>query len=219
MAYSLVAQTKASGANTFTTSAIDTTGANLLVIFVSRYSVTSATLSDSKGNSWTKLSNASGTNIVGSFFYCTNPTVGSGHTFTLTGTSIYAVIAVQAWSGANTVAPFDAENIGTPGTGTSIATGSVSPSVNDELVVAGLTTNSTDTFGINSSFTISGQEPFTLNVNFGGAMAYLVQTTKGAVNPTWSWTNSANAAAAIACFKPSSGASGGPSFVFQPFAI
>jgi hypothetical protein len=216
MAYSLIAHTKESGVNTFTTPAIDTTGANLLVVFVVRHYGFSPTFSDSKGNSWTKLSDNATTGGTGAFFYCFNPTVGSGHTFTLTGTS-YGDIAVQAWSGAVS-SPFDVEHVSNT-TGTSLATGSVSPNVDGELIVAGLSINVTNTYNIDSSFTISDQIPFSSGSYYGIAAAYLVQTTKGAVNPTWSWTNSAAAAAAIACFKPSSGTSGGSPFIFQPFAI
>ena len=216
MAYSLVAHTKASGANTFTTPAINTTGAGLLVVFVAWYDVRPKVLGDSFGNSWTKLTEFVRNDVGGVFYYCAAPTVGSGHTFTLTGSGIYGSMAVLAFSGADS-SPFDAQN-GSNGTGSSLATGSVSPSVDGELVVAGLGSNSPDTVGIDSGFAISDQVGWCSSY-FGAAAAYLVQTAKGAVNPTWSWTNSADAAAAIACFKPSSGTSGGSPLIFQPFAI
>jgi hypothetical protein len=219
MAYSLVAHTKQSGIGTFTTPAIDTTGAKLLIVFVAWYQVYSLVLSDSKGNTWTPLTKQTKTDVAGLFFYCT-PTpdkVGSGHTFTLTGPSRYATMNVLAFSDALS-SPFDAEN-GSTATGTSLATGSVSPSVNGELIVAGLATYSADTIGIDSSFIISDQTPFQTSSWFGAATAYLSQTTKSAVNPTFSWTNSADSAAAVACFKPSSETSGGSPFIFQPFAI
>ena len=53
MAYSLVAHAKAYGISDLTTSAIDTTGANLIVIVVSKWWTSALTLSDSKGNNWT----------------------------------------------------------------------------------------------------------------------------------------------------------------------
>ena len=50
-------------------------------------------------------------------------------------------------------------------------------------------------------------------VNYGLMMAYLIQTTAAAANPTGSWTGSANAAAVIGSFKP---AAGGPAAAFLP---
>ena len=120
MAIGVVASTgKAGTQNGVTSNAIDTTGANLIVLAVSYYGGLGNTLiagevSDSKGNTWTALTNR-GSNNAGNvrLFYCSNPTVGSGHTFTASdsgGGGTYPSLFAIALSGAKTSSPFDLEN-------------------------------------------------------------------------------------------------------------
>lgn len=200
--YTLVAHTAAAGLNApVTTAGINTTGANFLVVAMTF--LNAPTLTDSKGNTWTGLTTKTGGAAKTRLFYCANPTVGSGHTFSAAdGGVIAAVVSVQAWSGANST-PFDVENGATGATISSLASGSVTPSVNNSLLVVGLETDSVSTsVGINSSFTISDSTNYAPGNNFGGHMAYFVQGTAGSINPTWSWTTNTNAAAVIASFKP-----------------
>lgn len=133
-------------------------------------------------------------------FYAQNPTVGTGHTFTYTSTAKYPSITVTAWSGTATTSVFDVENGATATSGTSIATGSVTPTQNDELLIAGLTLQATNTPSIDLSFTITDTVQFSAN-HFLGSHAYKIQTTAAAQNPTWSWGTSTNIVAAIATFK------------------
>ncbi|MFM2357274.1 MAG: hypothetical protein RJA61_11 [Candidatus Parcubacteria bacterium] len=203
-AFNLIANTGAgsSGGNNVTTGAIDTTGANLIVVVVSWYSGAANTLSDSKGNTWTALTAYAAGNTQQRIYYAYNPTVGSGHTFTATNSS-YPSIAVSAWSGAAT-SPYDVEN-GSSGSGiTSKQPGSVTPSENNELIITGLGFDTSNTLSINSGFTISNQLNYTVGNYMGGAMAYLVQTTSAAVNPTWSWSSSMGVSTGIATFKAAS---------------
>jgi hypothetical protein len=134
-------------------------------------------------------------------YYCVSPTVGTGHTITVAGTSSFPYIGVQAWSGVDTASAFDKEN-GATGSGSTLATGSVTPANAGALVVAGITfaSNSGGAVSINGGFTISDTLAFANNVNWGGSMAYLTPDT-AAANPTWNLTNAAQAAAAIAVFK------------------
>src|SRR4051794_19191066 len=82
------------------TSAINTTGANLIVVSVSTQD-SYATVSDSKGNNYTLLlsqvSNDGANRLL--FYYCLNPTVGSGHTFSNNASYGVHDIVVQAFSG------------------------------------------------------------------------------------------------------------------------
>ena len=56
MAYSLVSNTAASGTDSsVTTTAINTTGASLLVLGIAVDGAATPTISDSKGNTWTAL--------------------------------------------------------------------------------------------------------------------------------------------------------------------
>jgi hypothetical protein len=159
------------------------------------------TLSDSKGNTWTGLTLKTTGNAGSRIFYCAPTSVGSGHTFTVNSSNAFA-FGVQAWSGAN-ASPFDIENGATASGVTSIQSGSVTPTnANSLIVAAGSPTDNTSLYGVDSGFTATATVPFVGGTNEGLLMAYLKQNAAAAVNPTFSWTTSAAAAATIAVFKP-----------------
>src|SRR5574343_2043522 len=138
MSISLIASTKTSGSATGgTTGSIDTSGANLIVLAVGSMSGGSPSISDSKGNSYTPLASAD-TDDLGRvrLYYCVSPTVGSGHTFTVSGTGIYASLAAAAFSGVNTADAFEAESTNFSNTaGTSGTPGSITPAADGALIV------------------------------------------------------------------------------------
>ena len=206
MAYSLLAHTIGVGASgTVTTSAIDTTGADLIVVVVAYFEgITAPTLSDNKSNTWTGLTAQVGTTDPSTrIYYCQAPTVGAGHTFKLdNGGLMYGNLAVTAWSGS-VATPFDQQNGTTHLAVTSLQTGSVTPGTGNQLVIAAVSTGagSSGAYSIDSGFTISDQEAYVSGGGEGCGMAYLVQTSAAAVNPSWSWTGSAEGAVAIGTFK------------------
>lgn len=202
-AFTLIASGSGVGDPNATTSAIDTTGADLLIVAFSYYNAGGAvaTMSDSKSNTWTALTNRPGGFATTRIYYCRGGTVGSGHTFTLTGNGGgQAAIGMMAWSGSNAT-PFDVQNGGTSTGSTSVQPGSVTPSQNNSLIVASHSALNGTSLGIDSGFTMQ------VNINKGGSnyplsFSYLKQNTAAAVNPTISWTTAADATAAIAVFKP-----------------
>lgn len=203
MSIAYIASTIATGNSSGgTTSAIDTTGANLIVLAVSYFSAT--TISDSYGNTWTALSpsTAAGGNPVEQLFYCPLPIVGSGHTFTALS---YPAIYVLAVSGASAT-PLDQQN-GATGSATSLQPGSITPTQNGCLIVTGIGGNPFASGSISGAFSALTAD-LTPGVNEGGGGAYEMQPTAVAVNPTWSWTGSGSSAAVIASFLPAAG--GGP---------
>lgn len=207
---------RSTNGNGFTTGSIVTTGASLLIASVSHYSgIANPTISDSKGNIWVALTpRVSPANFARNIlYYVLNPTVGTGHTFTLTGNNTFGGICVAAFAGVKTTSAFESETGNSANASTSIQTGSLTPSEDNELIVSGLClrdiSNTGDTMSVNSGFTISDQNIGAFNQAISGALAYLIQGTAAAVNPTWSWTTSDNVAATIACFKADP--TGGPS--------
>lgn len=198
--YALLVHASGAGLNGLTTPNIDTSGASLLVVVLSDYQgATIGTLTDSNNNTWTKLTSHANASLErATIYYCASPIVGSGHNFTYSGTGTFAALAALAFSGAS-ISPFDFENGATAASATSLATGSVTPPEDDCLIIAGLSGLQTAT--INAGFTISDQVAFSGGVNLNLAAAYLIQTTAGAVNPTFSWTTPDDAAASIAVFK------------------
>lgn len=203
MAHTVAASAAGNG---FTTSAIDTTGADLIVISIGYYNGTNtATVSDSKGNTWTALTQrVTANNGAHRLFYCASPIVGTGHTFTLAGASTFGSMEVAAFSGA-AVSPFVSEGGTTGASGTSLNTGSITPTENNSLVITGAcireVANLGDTFSIGSSFTISDGQVGIGSQNLGSSLAYKIQDAAGAENPAWSWENSDEVATGIAVFN------------------
>jgi hypothetical protein len=223
MAIALVVSTSKGDAgtqHTITSDAIDTTGADLLVVSVSWYNKSTPDeldVTDSKSNTWVHLTNyGSGSSSYTAIWYSVNPTVGTSHTFTFAETSTYPSIFVEAFSGADTTAPFDVENGAYSAAVTSVATGSVTPTVNGEVICASVCMDSSFTnLSIDSSFIDPPQEEQPYSADMGGALTHLIQGTAGAVNPTWSWTTTTDGAAAIATFKAAAGAAAPPFILFR----
>ena len=198
--------------NSVTTSAIDTTSADLIVVAVA-WSVDEApaTVTDSKSNTWsgtTRYSGGSGGNANIYLFYCVSPTVGSGHTFSFTDTGGFPAIAVVAVSGVNTGSPLDAgmsAGIGNNSSTTNAVNGGGTPGFAADLFVTYLT-NINDTGGtpsIDSGMTITNFTNFVTGTNVGCGMAVKTQAGTGLFAPTWSWTSAGANAAGIRGFKHS----------------
>lgn len=193
--------------STVTTAAINTTGANLIVVTAVFYAPGgSLTLTDSKGNTWTALTRRdSGSGVGSTLYYCFNPTVGSGHTFT--GTNNYPLLGVLSFSGADT-SPFDVE-AGTTGSGSTIQPGSVTPSTANNIIVSGVGAGMTSgAISIDGSFTEPNAEA--VGAAFQVSCAYLIQTSATAQNPTWTIPSGGyGSSAGNAVFKATGGGGGG----------
>jgi hypothetical protein len=197
-----------------TSGAIDTTGADTLFAAVSRLTGDSPTFSDSKSNTWTLIrtqADVAGGGLVTTDHYrsATPATVGSGHTFSLSG-GTFAAIAVTAFAGGATSAIDDQENSTGGGAGTTISTGSITPTVDNTIVITTIvTSDGADPDTINGGFTIAVHLS-SGGANFGAGIAYLVQTTATAANPQWTLSGGATyIAATIANYKAAAGGGGG----------
>lgn len=198
-----IAHTSVAGSSGGTTASVDTTGANLITIHVAWASVLGGvSVADNKGNSFPPRTQHSDGSVASQIFEAVAPTVGSGHTFSITGAGVFLAAQVCAWSGA-AASPFDVEN-GSSGSGTSLQTGNVTPSEDKELLFSGVVIdiNGSNTYAIDSGFVVSDENDYTVASNEGGAAAYLIETSAAAKNPTWSWAGgSGGAAASIATYK------------------
>lgn len=190
----------ASGGTPPTTSAIDTSGAGLIVAVIATSGLTTGAFGDSKGNTWSELTEAS-SSINSRIVYCANPNVGSGHTFTVNGgSSPFASIAVAAFSGG-AASPFDASTQSSGSSASPSAGSGITPAQNDELVIAAVGTGGGVIDAIDGGFNISDKSDFLDAHHYGAGLAYLIQTSAAAVDPTWTLSASANWSASIACFK------------------
>lgn len=174
-----IGNTTVAGVNGGTTGGIDTTGSTLIVLFVSQTAaVAAATVSDSKSNTWTALTGKSTTVGDGIFYYCANPIVGAGHTFTVAGTGILAELCVSAWKGTDRTSPFDVQNGNVTTGATSLAAGNVMPSANNELVLTGVSSGiGSSSFSVDSGFTKLCGADASVGVNESGWLAYKIQNT------------------------------------------
>lgn len=191
-AYSLIAHTVKEGNSvTVTTTAIDTTGATLIVIVASTGSNNLFLPTDTGTNRWIYISAA---NSVGSsVYYVINPTTSATHTFTLTASFPSLAILVFTGDGAG---PEKVTN--NTVTSTTTTPGSITPSKNGALLITGFCAGSALTETINASFTISDQAGGTTGQRV--AAGYLIQTTAGAANPTWTASGSATISSIMVSF-------------------
>ena len=206
MAVSYIGGVATTGAaNGGTTAGVNTTGANLIVIGITHLSGTTASVSDSNSNTYTALTAITSGEHRSRLYYCLAPTVGSGHTFTLSGTGIYGAAFVQYFSGIDS---YDKQNGGTSA-GTTVQPGSVTPTNADSLLVTAAADRAAGTISIDGSYTISNQQGQT-GVSYGGGMAYLIQAGgPSASNPTWTHGDTSGfSCATIAVFVPSAGGGG-----------
>ena len=191
-----------------TSPSIDTTGASLIVAYVADFTGSSpATFADSQGNTWTALTARPLTsNMRSQMYYCASPTTSASHTFSATGTNSFAAIAIAAYSGTAT-SPYDQETGATTLTGTSLATGSVTPSENNELVIYGCGYASS---ALSVSVgTMLDTAAIIGGTSYGIGLAYEIQTTATARSPSWSWSSSNSCSTTIATFKA---AASGPTY-------
>lgn len=193
-----------SDTNTFTTTAITTTGSTLLVVGLSTYEATAVTFSDSKLNTWSPLTKQStASNNAIQIYYCANPIVGTGHTFTATGVAGYEAIAVLGFSGT-AASPFDQTNGTAVNTVTTIQPGNVAPTQDNELIITALSMGAAGAVSIDSGFSTPIQEPSTGSAHFGVALSYIIKGAGSSgvnVNPTWTNAASGTLAVSIATFK------------------
>ena len=178
-----------------TTAAIDSSGANLIVLIASYYS-TVPTISDSKGNSWTPLTERGGASDMERLYYCLSPaSIGSGHTFDLGGIGAdtqYATLRVLVFSGVTSYAAESGANfnndIGAPG------------SISGKLFVTGASCQGNVTLSIGSSFNIDSQGTPDGTLPHGAA-AYKINGSSGAENPVWTGSGTGNSGVAMAAFE------------------
>ncbi len=185
---SLLASLKAGSSDgaSVTSSAIDTTGAGLIVVAIVDDDGT-ATLTDSAGNTWTHLTTRSGTYAV-RLHYCLAPVTSAAHTFSSTGTA--PLLLVEAWASTTGAFRFDDEN----GAFTLVGalnprlTGSVTPGRSNAVVISAA---GNDYFADSlmsehsGGFTTSQNLAFASGQHYGGGIAHKVVSSVDPVEAGW----------------------------------
>jgi len=202
MAISIVATSY--GNSGATSPAVDSTGANLLLVPLYLTATATTATSDSKSNPYTVLTRPTTTGAYASYQnYCAEAdivAVGSSHT--ASNALGYARVGLIAVSGADAT-PFDGESgVGSSSAGTSASPGSVTPSVDGCLIVITLVAVGGGTITVPASFTT------VINESSTAALAYLIQGTAAAINPSWSWATSCDYVTTMTVWKPAAGGGG-----------
>lgn len=203
------------GINGGTGTAFSSTGASLIVVAVAWYNGTTATptLTDSQSNTWTALTTEANFSDSLALYYVASPTTNASHTVTLSGSSIYASLAVSCFSGT-AASPFDQQSVnGISPSATSIQPGSVTPTQGNELLLTAFEHNNAGDAGgtINGGFTIIETSSPAPGSAPSLATAYLLQNAAAAANPTWTKPGSAvPIATVIGTFKVAGGSSAPP---------
>ncbi len=211
MAITIIAETiKSPGAgNGTTTAAINTTGATSLVIATSSYYAGSGLdVSDSNLNIWVPLTAyTSSTEARVKLWYCVaSPSVGVGHTFTVTGASVFATIGVIAWSGGGA---YDGQERGASNaaTATQSTDGFITPTLDGAIVVSAVAFNTgSATLTVSAPFSkiATGYADYAGSTSEGLGLAYEIQTTATSRNPTWTAASAIDMSACMAVFRPAS---------------
>lgn len=191
---------------TTTTAGVDTSGADLAVIGIGQSNATnnplsSVIFSDSNSNSWSSLTKKEGVSGIpfrsgSQLAYVLAPVVGAAHTFSADLGTQGGQAAAAAFSG---VGSFGAESAGgaSSGAGTTCQPGSLTPSEDNCLLITAVgyykASGDPNSISIDSGFTIL--QSGLANSSFAVAIAYKIQTSAGAENPTW--THGTNLAGAL----------------------
>lgn len=208
MSYAYINSVKGNALSDAVTSSMDTTGADLLIIGLACNNGYNTTPTDSKSNTWTQLTSYTQGNVRVRLWYCKPTSVGASHTFTAPG-GIIGTIFAAAFSGAKATSPADQQN-GSNAFASSLATGSITPSEDDCLIFGLYGVNGTGAapLSVDSGMTEIQEQPFVAGTSYGGSIAYKIQTTAAAINPTFTRSNSNGQAATVASFLSEPAAAG-----------
>lgn len=187
----LVAHTGGHGDSTFSLSSLTTTGADFLFATVGYYTGGLPAISDavtgcaSPCNTWVPLTLQTGSGVGIRGYYAANATTGANHVITVTGTGFYGCAAVAAFSGVAASSPLDVTTGSGNVTGATYQIGTLTTTVNGELVLAGIGFGggATTSLTVDSPYTITDTIP--VSGDQACSLAYQVQSTAAATNPTW----------------------------------
>ena len=190
---------------TVTTGNMNCTGANALVAAVTYNDTGSPTItvSDSSSNVWHSITVQLYDSSVGAIqlWYSYGAAVSSVQTVTVADSVGLLGVAAGCFSNVKGTSANDQSNGATNANSstTTIQPGSITPTQANELVVTVLgDTDSTATTP--SGYTIVDGVVFNGTTNFGTHLAYQVQTTATATNPTWTISSAFNAASILSLF-------------------
>ncbi len=168
-----------------TSANIDTRSCNFLLLAVSLGTLKTAAVSDSKGNTWTALTN----NDPGVFnclrnYYCVNPIVDIAHNFTVGGGAFNQSGSVVGYSGVSN-SPINQQANGNSVFANTTQPGPITPTLNGSLLICSFGDAKVGVYTVDSGFSIADAQQFSPGNFYGCAIADLIQVHTAGVNPTW----------------------------------
>lgn len=195
-----------SGSSTDATASATTTGANFIYVSCVYFQGgTAPTISDSLANTWTARTPNCGTWVCEKGFYVVSPATGSGHSFDCNGAGNNPAIFMAAFSGVALSSTVESQttNSDNGDAGHKLvsllaAPSAVTPAAANELIIAPLAFGYQGENGgvvllasytsVDSSFTTTDSVDNPGFAQMGGALAYQIQTTATARQPTFTLT-------------------------------
>ncbi len=194
------------GINGTTSVAVNSTGANAaaaIVIYSTGSTITA--VNSSIGGAMTGRTLQAGTFVTVREYDIKNITGAAGHTFTVSGTNIFAQICPITMQSTDTSTLFDQENGWTNVLGNNIhATGNVTPGSAGEILIAGIGfSGSVSAVTCNNGFSTAVFSNYSPGAYYGGAACYKIQTSIVAEGTTFDWTNDVENNGVISSLKAS----------------
>lgn len=198
----------ATGQNSPVALTLNTTGADFAhVSFSHNAAVQTFSVTDNKGNTWTKRPDYTGNPFCESWD-TQGGTFGASHIITVTrvtGSDPIFMTACGACFSGSPASPYDTGNgNGNDITGfTTCNPGPITPAGANELLLAFVGLSSTaSAAAIDSGFTIlDGNNGGSFGQWFGGNLAYLIYSGTGSITPTWTWTGGSPFTNLIVAYK------------------
>jgi hypothetical protein len=189
---------------------LTTLGRDLIILSISSTRTTEpdVILEDSEGNTWTPLTKYAAGGKSVQLLYCLNPNTSARHQFILKNPTAIAytvtdpAIGVIAVKGAHASPLVSHTGTASSSSATSISPGSITPPVDGCLIVTACVAGTLSSgLSVSTGFSPRLTDGIDSVVLCGG-IAYHVQSSAAAINPTWSWTTASSYAVAMAVFKP-----------------
>lgn len=180
---------------------IDTTGASLILMVGGPLWAFSNNVSDSLGNTWALAGSmySATKGAAQQIFYCINPVVGAGHTFSVDNWNPFYILCYKTGGAVafDQAVVSDGLYAATP-----VTLPPLTPSANNALLVLGMCWYGYPTTSVDSGFTIQQQWIPDTAYPMGGAVATLNQATAATVAPTWTRGATCETASVLASFIP-----------------
>jgi hypothetical protein len=194
----------------YSNATLDSTGADFLVVAVAGYKSYEGFI-DAKGNAWVlalSVVDDVTPNYLKIWYSAAPASVGAGHSVYNQDTTGYVSIFFAAFSGALLTSPQDASTSQNYSAGSTVSSGSITPSQSNELVIAAAVCRYSPTAPTCSGVTMLDSQSRNGYNSWAGGLAYQIQTGPAAVNPSWTFSYN-DAVAGTVAFKSTSSASGG----------